>query len=136
MKLSRWGKDVRIALINRNMSIKELSEALGLSYAVVSGVINGTYSNSTYKDIAEKINEALGTEGWPERVSTPSNAWCKAVKKALIDKDISLIDIASQLGVSRDTVSLIVNGKRRDDEIIDAINRKLGITIPAIPCDE
>ena len=136
MKLSKWGKDVKIALIERNMTIKELSVAVGTNYSIVSNVIHGKYPNETYKDIAEKINNVLGTKGLPERNYNTDKKWCKAVKIALIEKGLSVNAIASQLGVSRDTVSLVVNGRKRDDEIIDAINRELGITIPAIPCDE
>lgn len=136
MKLSRWGKDVKIALINRDMTIKQLSEMIGYSQVSTSGVINGTYSRSTYKDIAEKINAVLGTTGWPERVSTPSNEWCKAVKKALIDKDLEMNTMAERLGVSRDELSIVVRGKKKDDRIINELNRELGITIPAIPCDD
>lgn len=136
MKLSRWGKDVKIALINRDMTIKQLSEMIGYSQVATSGVINGTYSRSTYKDIAEKINAVLGTTGWPERVSTASDEWCKAVKKALIDRDMEMNTVAEQLGVSRDELSIVVRGKKKDDRIINALNQKLEITIPAIPCDD
>lgn len=135
MKLSRWGKDVKIALINRDMTITQLSEMIGCSMATTSGVINGTYSRSTYKDIAEKINAVLGTTGLPERVSMPSNEWCNAVKKALMDEDLGINTMAKRLGVPRDKISLVVRGKTKDDRIINALNRELGITIPAIPYD-
>ena len=65
---SQWSKDVRKAVIDKDMSLKQLAENIGYSYAVVSSVINGRYSNASYQVIAEKINEELGTTGMPERV--------------------------------------------------------------------
>lgn len=38
--------------------------------------------------------------------------WCKAVKKALIDNDMGIKDLAAATGFSRAYVSSIVNNKR------------------------
>lgn len=70
---SQWGKAVKKAVIDHDMTLKQLAEKIGYSNATVSQVVNGRYSNSSYKVIAEKINEVLGTEGLPERTETPSD---------------------------------------------------------------
>lgn len=77
---SQWGKAVKKAVIDHDMTLKQLAEKIGYSNATVSQVVNGRYSNSSYKVIAEKINEVLGTEGLPERTETPSDEWCQTVK--------------------------------------------------------
>ena len=54
---SQWGKAVKKAVIDHDMTLKQLAEKIGYSNATVSQVVNGRYSNSSYKVIAEKINE-------------------------------------------------------------------------------
>ena len=78
---SQWGKAVKKAVIDHDMTLKQLAEKIGYSNAAVSQVVNGRYSNSSYKVIAEKINEVLGTEGLPERTETPSRSEERRVGK-------------------------------------------------------
>lgn len=85
---SQWGKAVKKAVIDHDMTLKQLAEKIGYSNATVSQVVNGRYSNSSYKVIAEKINEVLGTEGLPERTETPSDEWCQTVKVELVKQSI------------------------------------------------
>ena len=40
---SQWGKDVRKAVIDKDMTLKQLAESIGYSYAVVLSVISGKY---------------------------------------------------------------------------------------------
>ena len=135
-KLSRWSKDVKIALIERDMSIKELAESLGYSVCTLSNVINGRYANSTYKEIVEKVNKTLGTEGEPERISLPSDDWCQSVKIALLQKKMSMGELAEKVGFQKDVVSLVCNGRSKNPDIICKINDLLEITEPAVvPAD-
>jgi hypothetical protein len=129
---SQWGKDVRKAVIDQDMTIKQLAEDIGYSVAVVSQVINGRYSNTSYKQIAEKINKALGTTGVPERVDTPSDEWCQAVKIELVKRNMSVTQLARDVGVSRDRLSLVVNGKMFNKKIVDSVDNFLEIKVPAV----
>lgn len=54
---SEWGKEVKKALIDRDMGTAELAEALNLSRSYVSNVING---NSNFSTVKERISEYLG----------------------------------------------------------------------------
>lgn len=130
--LSQWSKDVKKALIDKDMTMNELAEKIGKSQAVISSVIGGRYSNSTYKDIVEKINKVLGTEGLPERVATPSDEWCCAVKIELVKRNMTVNDLAERLEVSRDRMSLVINGKMMNKDIIEKVVELLGISVPAI----
>lgn len=125
--LSQWGKDVKKAMIDKELTIKQVANETGHCVTTVSQLINGRYAKSNYIDIAEKINRVLGTEGLPPRPDTPSEEWCKSVRKALIDRDMSITDMAKDIGFTRDKVSLVLNGHYLDEPVIDAINRKLDI---------
>nr|DAO43658.1 MAG TPA: repressor protein [Caudoviricetes sp.] len=130
---SQWSKDVRKAVIDNDMTLKQLAERIGYSVATVSSVINGRYSNASYQAIAEKINGVLGTEGLPERIDTPSDEWCQTVKIELVKQKMSVNLLAEKLDVSRDRLSLVINGKMMNEKIVDAVNSLLNIKIPAIP---
>lgn len=132
---SQWSKDVRKAVIDKDMTLKQLAEYIGYSVATVSSVINGRYSNASYQTIAEKINEALGTKGLPERIDTPSDEWCECVKIELVKRKMSVNQLAENLKVSRDRLSLVINGKMMNEKIVSAVNGLLNITFPAVPSD-
>lgn len=133
---SQWGKDVRKAVIDKDMTITQLAESIGYSYTVVSSVINGRYSNASYRAIAEKINEELGTTGLPERTKTPSDEWCQAVKIELVKQKMSVNQLAEKANVSRDRLSLVINGRMMNEDIVDAVNRLLNITLRAVPAGD
>ncbi len=130
---SQWSKDVRKAVIDKDMTLKQLAEIIGYSVTTVSSVINGRYSNASYQAIAEKINGVLGTGGVPERIDTPSDEWCQCVKIELVKKKVNINQLAKKLNVSRDRLSLVINGKMMNKGIVDAVNSFLNINIPAVP---
>lgn len=130
---SQWGKDVRKAAIDKDMTLKQLAESIGYSYATVSSVINGRYSNASYQAIAEKINGVLGTKGMPERIDTPSDEWCQCVKIELVKRKMSVNQLAEKLNVSRDRLSLVINGRMMNEKIVDAVGSLLGIRMSAVP---
>lgn len=134
-EISQWGKDVRKAAIDKDMTLKQLAKNIGYSYATVSSVINGRYSNASVQEIAEKINGVLGTKGIPKRVDTPSDEWCQCVKIELVKKKMSVNQLAKKLNVSRDRLSLIINGRMMNEEIVDAVSRLLEINMSAVPFD-
>lgn len=130
---SQWSKDVRKAVIDKEMTFRQLAESIGYSYSVVSSVINGRYSNASYQTIAEKINGVLGTDGMPERILTPSDEWCQCVKIELLKRRMTVNELAENLKVSRDRLSLVINGRMMNEEIVDAVNSLLSIKMLAVP---
>lgn len=132
---SQWSKDVRKAVIDKDMTLKQLAESIGYSVATVSSVINGRYSNASYQEIAEKINKVLGTKGLPERVDTPSDEWCQSVKIELVKQKMSVNQLAEKLDISRDRLSLVINGKMMNEQIVNAVNSLLNITLSSVPSD-
>lgn len=53
--------------------------------------------------------------------------WSKAVKKALIDKDMNVTELSEDLGFAREYVSRVVNGTVYAPEIADRISKHLGV---------
>ena len=129
---SQWSKDVRKAMIDKDTTLKQLSENIGYCYTTVSSVINGRYSNSSCQEITEKINLELGVKGMPERINTPSDEWCQCVKIELVKRKMSVSQLAKKLDVSRDRLSLVINGRMMNEKIVDAINKLMDIKIPVI----
>jgi|InofroStandDraft_1065614.scaffolds.fasta_scaffold07351_9 Helix-turn-helix. len=129
---SQWSKDVRKAMIDKDMTLKQLSENIGYCYTTVSSVINGRYSNTSCQEITEKINLELGVKGMPERINTPSDEWCQCVKIELVKRKMSVSQLAKKLDVSRDRLSLVINGRMMNEKIVDAINKLMNIKIPVI----
>lgn len=54
--LPPWSKEVKIALINRDMSVTELSDQIGISRCYVSRVVNGT---AFAPEIADRVSRFL-----------------------------------------------------------------------------
>ncbi len=54
--------------------------------------------------------------------------WCKEVKKAMIDKDLTAKDIAQKTGKSYRWVIGVINGKVYSQNIVKEISDILGIT--------
>ncbi len=129
-KTSQWSKDVRKALIDKDMTLKQLAEIIGCSATTISTFINGRYSSASYQVIADKINKVLGTEGVPERIDTPSDEWCQSVKIELVKRKMNISELAKKLDVSRDRLSLIINGRMMNEKIVEDINNLLDIKLP------
>ena len=53
--------------------------------------------------------------------------WCKEAKKAMIDKDLSVQELANQAGFRREYVSAIVNGRQYSPDAINKISEILEI---------
>ena len=130
--LSKWGKDVKKAAIDKDMTLNEVSRKIGVSMTLLSALINGRYAKANYADLAEKVNEVLGTTGTPPRPTVPSEQWCNTVRKAMIDRKMLVKDLAIETGFSLDRISLVTNGNAMDEEPIKAINSLLEIKEPVL----
>lgn len=130
--MTQWGRDVKKAKIDKEYTNLRLAKEVGVCTTTVSSLINGRYAKKDRIEIAEKINAILGTTGIPEKPQTPSDLWCKTVRKAMIDCDMRAADLAAAIGYSKDKVSMALNGYYLDESVVDAINLQLGITVPVI----
>lgn len=131
--LSQWAKDVKKSLIDRDMTMSDLAIKLGYSPHTVSAVVTGKYPNATGETIVEKINTLLGTEGSPERVSTEE--WQESIRIGMIKKHLSVTDLAADIGVTRDKLSQIINGRQMDEDVVAKVVERLEIESPVVPSD-
>ena len=56
--------------------------------------------------------------------------WCKEVKKSMIDDDLNVTELAERVGLSRNYVSGVVNGRVYAPEIAKIISKDRNITVP------
>ena len=57
-QLPAWNRKVKKALIDKNLTVKELAVLIGYSSVYTSNVVNGTIIGAT--KIEEKIDDVLG----------------------------------------------------------------------------
>lgn len=130
--MTQWGRDVKKAKIDNGYTNIRLAKEIGVCTTTISSLINGRYAGEDRIEIAKKINAIMGTAGLPEKPPTPSERWCKTVKKAMIDCDMRSVDLAAAIGFSKDKVSMVLSGRYLDEPVVDAINLRLGIVIPVV----
>lgn len=130
--MTQWGRDVKKAKIDKEYTNLLLAKEVGVCTTTISSLINGRYAKKDRLEIAKKINAILGTKGLPEKPPTPSEKWCKTVRKAMIDRDMRAADLAAAIGYSKDKVSMVLNGYYLDEAVVDAITLQLGIAIPVV----
>lgn len=53
--------------------------------------------------------------------------WCKAVKKKMIDLDMTIPELAEKIGKSREYTSAVVNGRMISEPTVKAISDELNI---------
>ena len=56
--------------------------------------------------------------------------WCKEVKKSMIDDNINMTELAERVGMCRNYVSGVVNGRVYAPEIAKKISQDRNITVP------
>lgn len=56
------------------------------------------------------------------------SSWCKQAKKELIDRDMTITDLANQIGKTREYTSAVINGRAYSEPTVKAISDALNIT--------
>lgn len=125
-----WKKEVKKALVDREMNLQEVSEKAGYCYTTVSALVSGRIAKDNYKEVAMQINAVLGIEGIPDKPTVPSPEWCMAVRAAIWERKMSVGQLSKSAGFSRDRVSLVINGHSMDKPVIEAVSKVLEIKEP------
>ena len=58
------------------------------------------------------------------------------MKIELVKQSMTVNELAKQLNVSRDRLSLVINGKMMNEAIVGGVNRLLRINTAAVPADK
>jgi DNA transposition AAA+ family ATPase len=131
--ISEWCKEIRVALAKKETNLQNVAKKIGYSYTTVTALISGRVVKNNYLEIANKINEVLEVNVLPEKPQLPSDEWCGAVRAKLYVKKMNINELSRSIGVNRDKVSLVLNGHALDWAVIEKINEKLKIEVPAVP---
>ena len=131
--ISEWCKEIRVALAKKETNLQNVAKKIGYSYTTVTALISGRVVKNNYLEIANKINEVLEVNVLPEKPQLPSDEWCGTVRAKLYVKKMTINELSRSIGVNRDKVSLVLNGHALDWAVIEKINEKLKIEVPAVP---
>lgn len=131
--ISEWYKEIRVALAKKETNLQNVAKKIGYSYTTVTALISGRVVKNNYLEIANKINEVLEVNVLPEKPQLPSDEWCGTVRAKLYVKKMNINELSRSIGVNRDKVSLVLNGHALDWAVIEKINEKLKIEVPAVP---
>ena len=131
--ISEWCKEIRVALAKKETNLQNVAKKIGYSYTTVTALISGRFVKNNYLEIANKINEVLEVNVLPEKPQLPSDEWCGTVRAKLYVKKMNINELSRSIGVNRDKVSLVLNGHALDWAVIEKINEKLKIEVPAVP---
>lgn len=131
--ISEWCKEIRVALAKKETNLQNVAKKIGYSYTTVTALISGRVVKNNYLEIANKINEVLEVDVLPEKPQLPSDEWCGTVRAKLYVKKMNINELSRSIGVNRDKVSLVLNGHALDWSVIEKINEKLKIEVPAVP---
>ena len=130
--ISEWCKEIRVALAKKETNLQNVAKKIGYSYTTVTALISGRVVKNNYLEIANKINEVLEVNLLPEKPQLPSDEWCGTVRAKLYVKKMNINELSRSIGVNRDKVSLVLNGHALDWAVIEKINEKLKIEVPAV----
>lgn len=130
VNLLEWSIEVKKSCIEKDVNLQTVSEKIGHCYSAVTSLVSGRVIKQNYLEIARKINEYLGINVLPKKPLLPSSEWCAAVRAKLYMQKMSIGQLATETGYSRDRISLVLNGHTMDDPVIEKIMEVLNIEVP------
>lgn len=128
-KLTPWCENVKIAMIERELSVQDLADAIGMSRVYTSALINGrVQSEATMKLISDTLNIES-----PEKRKFDS--WCKSVRIAMVKRGWSVLDLAKAANMSKGHTSAVINGRVQSSQAVRTISDVLNIDAAALSSD-
>lgn len=125
-KLTPWCENVKIAMIEREWSVQDLADAIGMSRVYTSALINGrVQSEATMKLISDTLNIES-----PEK--RKSDSWCKSVRIAMVKRRWSVLDLAKAANMSKGHISAVINGRVHSAPAVKVISDVLNIDETAL----
>lgn len=128
-KLTPWCENVKIAMIERELSVQDLADAIGMSRVYTSALINGRIqSEATMKLISDTLNIES-----PEK--RKSDSWRKSVRIAMVKRGWSVLDLAKAANMSKGHTSAVINGRVQSSQAVRTISDVLNIDAAALSSD-
>lgn len=128
-KLTPWCENVKIAMIEHDMNVQGLADAIGMSRVYTSALINGrVQSEATMKLISDTLNIKS-----PEK--RKSDSWCKSVRIAMVKRGWSVLDLAKAANMSKGHTSAVINGRVQSAQAVRTISDVLNVDAAALSSD-
>ena len=116
-------------MIERELSVQDLADAIGMSRVYTSALINGrVQSEATMKLISDTLNIES-----PEK--RKSDSWCKSVRIAMVKRGWSVLDLAKAANMSKGHTSAVINGRVQSSQAVRTISDVLNIDAAALSSD-
>ena len=123
--MSAWTKSVKIEMIRRDMDMGALAKAIGKSRTHTSSVING---RMIAPDTSGLISDKLNIQNAPYSAIKPAlSGWAKAIRIALLQRDLDTGDLAKAIGKSRNYTTSVIDGYVISKSSARAICEVLGV---------
>lgn len=116
-----YGKDVKCKLVEKGMTQKDLASQVGTSKQYLDKILFGERAGNMY---LENIDYELQVSKIRESTLT---AYGKAVKCRLIELNMTQVELAKNLGTSKQYLGKILHGGRSRKKYVSEINRMLNL---------
>lgn len=107
---TEFGKEVLKALIEKNITMKDISDALGVSQTEISYIVNGKRKS---KEMCDRVREYIDSLD----DNCGIDEFEKNIRLKLIDADMKVSDVAKELNVSRAATYAALTGQSGYDKI-------------------
>lgn len=125
---AEFSKEFQEFLKDNGYSYRTFSEASGLSKSNIHNYATGEcVPGEKNMKILKDCGFGKETDEEPTTSKKKMSAWEKEVRKALIDRNMSMPDLASEVGVATAYVYDIIAGNRKATEMRQKINDFLGL---------
>lgn len=113
------GKEMMIKLILAGKSRADVARELNISGSEVCHIVSGRRNPSPA--IRQKVEEYLDT------LDGEADTFCKKVKLALLERDMTMSDLQKAMSVSRQALNYAMNGKAGYDKLTARVSSYLSI---------
>lgn len=121
-QIPTYGKQIKIKLVEIGTTQKAISQKISMSSKYLNKIITGRRSGTTY---LPSIERTLNTT---EAKTTNFTSYGTMVKRKLIEKDMTQVELAEMCKCSKQYLHKILTGERSGEKYLDAINTILGIS--------
>ena len=127
-KFSDWVKDAKDATEKKGLTVEKIAEEINVSTSYLHGIMSGRVFS---QPMIQKVSEYLEIE-WNVKNNREKSDWWKNANIAMLEKGINTNELADSIGLRREYVSAILNGRVVSKPAIQKISDFLNIACNAL----
>lgn len=127
-KFSDWVKDAKDATEKKGLTVEKIAEEINVSTSYLHGIMSGRVFS---RSMIQKVSEYLEIE-WNVKNNREKSDWWKNANIAMLEKGINTNELADSIGLRREYVSAILNGRVVSKPAIQKISDFLNIACNAL----